>query len=159
MLRAKKIMAYIAERIEAPGAAASSSQTSAEPASTSTPPHAPTTEPAPSDEGHESTETSQPVETDPVPVITAAPATTETNAPAADDQTPQLKPEEYLELYCQGQLVHPNTTLATLRVHVWRTGGDVALYYKSNGRKELHLPHPAQVPTREESEETTGVVR
>ena len=26
-------------------------------------------------------------------------------------------------------------TLATLRAHVWKTGGDVLLYYKSNGRK------------------------
>ena len=26
-------------------------------------------------------------------------------------------------------------TLATLRAHVWKTGGDVLLLYKSNGRK------------------------
>jgi hypothetical protein len=69
----------------------------------------------------------------------------------------RLKPEEYLELYCQGQKVDPNTTLATLRVHVWRTGGDVVLFYKSNGKKKLRLSHPAAVPTREESEEATGV--
>lgn len=68
-----------------------------------------------------------------------------------------MRPEEYLELYCQGQKVDVNMTLATLRVHVWRTGGDVVLYYKSNGRKELKLPHPAAVPTNEESGETTGV--
>ena len=80
----------------------------------------------------------------------------ESSAPAAPVA---LKPEEYLELYCQGQRVDPNTTLATLRAHVWRTGGDVVLYYKSNGRKELRLPHPAEVPTKEESEEATGVVR
>ncbi|KAL8809310.1 MAG: hypothetical protein Q9200_003527 [Gallowayella weberi] len=46
-----------------------------------------------------------------------------------------LKPEEYLELYCQDKLVPPNTTLATLRAYIWKTGGDVLLYYKSNGRK------------------------
>ena len=62
-----------------------------------------------------------------------------------------LKPEEYLHLYCQDQvcipcpgfiayltsrqLVSPNTTLATLRAYVWNKGGDVLLYYKSNGRK------------------------
>ncbi|KAI4289975.1 MAG: hypothetical protein L6R35_000756 [Caloplaca aegaea] len=46
-----------------------------------------------------------------------------------------LKPEEYLELYCQDKLVSPNTTLATLRAYIWKTGGDVVLYYKSNGRK------------------------
>ncbi|KAL8938388.1 MAG: hypothetical protein Q9216_003927 [Gyalolechia sp. 2 TL-2023] len=46
-----------------------------------------------------------------------------------------MKPEEYLELYCQDKLVSPNTTLATLRAHIWKMGGDVVLYYKSNGRK------------------------
>lgn len=35
------------------------------------------------------------------------------------------------------QLVPPNMTLATLRTHVWRTGGDVALSYKANGRKVI----------------------
>lgn len=30
-----------------------------------------------------------------------------------------LKPEEYLELYCQGMRVDPDMTLATLRVHIW----------------------------------------
>lgn len=100
MLRAKKIMAYVAERIEAPA-----------------------------DPDH------------------------------PDPDQDSLKPEDYLELYCQSQLIDPNTTLASLRVHVWRTGGDVVLYYKSNGRKTLRLPHPAEVPTKEESEEHTGVVR
>ncbi|KAL8853259.1 MAG: hypothetical protein Q9221_001870 [Calogaya cf. arnoldii] len=46
-----------------------------------------------------------------------------------------LKPEDYLELYCQDKLVPPNTTLATLRAYIWKTGGDVLLYYKSNGQK------------------------
>ncbi|KAI9770607.1 MAG: hypothetical protein M1840_003199 [Geoglossum simile] len=48
-----------------------------------------------------------------------------------------LKPEEYLELYCQNQIVPPTMTLATLRAHVWKSGTDVLLYYKSNGRKEI----------------------
>ena len=26
-------------------------------------------------------------------------------------------------------------TLATLRAYVWKTGGDVILYYRSNGKK------------------------
>ena len=46
-----------------------------------------------------------------------------------------VKPEDYLELYCQDQLVSHNTTLATLRTHFWKSGGDVILYYKSNGRR------------------------
>lgn len=32
-------------------------------------------------------------------------------------------------------------TLATMRQHLWRGGGDIILYYKSNGKKEiLHAP-------------------
>ncbi|KAL8907357.1 MAG: hypothetical protein Q9207_001475 [Kuettlingeria erythrocarpa] len=46
-----------------------------------------------------------------------------------------LKPEEYLELYCQDKLVSPNTTLATLRGFIWKNGGDVVLHYKSNGKR------------------------
>lgn len=38
------------------------------------------------------------------------------------------------------QKVPLEMTLATLRAHVWKTGGDVMLYYKSNGRRpELEL--------------------
>jgi WD repeat-containing protein 48 len=160
MLRAKKIMAYVAERIEAPLPA---------------PATAPAETPASTTQGEDGQPSSQGSSTsvesgraDPASATAAATdATSGANASqlervegqiSEDDQS-HLKPEEYLELYCQGQRVDPNTTLATLRVHVWRTGGDVVLYYKSNGRKKLRLPHPAQVPTREESEESTGVVK
>jgi WD repeat-containing protein 48 len=30
-------------------------------------------------------------------------------------------------------------TLATIRAHLWRTGGDMVLHYKSNGKKEIRL--------------------
>ncbi|KAI2641997.1 WD repeat-containing protein [Xylaria nigripes] len=56
-----------------------------------------------------------------------------------------LKPEEYLELYCNDQLLPNTMSLATLRAHVWKGGNDVVLYYKANGRKDLSklLPAPA----------------
>ncbi|KKY27709.1 putative wd repeat protein [Phaeomoniella chlamydospora] len=78
--------------------------------------------------------------------------------PAPEQPDPNaLRPDEYLELYCQGQLVHPNTTLATLRVHIWRTGGDIILYYKANGKKQIKgktIPHPAEeVAARERERE------
>ncbi|MCJ1472507.1 hypothetical protein MMC13_001155 [Lambiella insularis] len=56
-----------------------------------------------------------------------------------------LKPEEYLDLLCQDKVIPHTMTLATLRAHVWKTGGDVMLYYKSNGRKadlEKRLAEP-----------------
>lgn len=53
-----------------------------------------------------------------------------------DEEDPDaMKPEEYLELWCQNTLVKPTVTLATLRAHVWKNGGDVVIYYKSNGRR------------------------
>jgi hypothetical protein len=39
------------------------------------------------------------------------------------------------------QLISPTMTLATIRAHVWRGGGDVLLHYRANGRKQiLHAP-------------------
>ncbi|KAF2131515.1 WD repeat protein-like protein [Dothidotthia symphoricarpi CBS 119687] len=61
----------------------------------------------------------------------------------AESEEPGLKPDEYLELYCNGQLIHPTMTLASIRAHVWRGGGDVVLHYKANGRKEIKTtPYP-----------------
>lgn len=34
-------------------------------------------------------------------------------------------------------------SLATIRTHVWKSGNDVVLYYKANGRKEIRLPKPS----------------
>lgn len=60
---------------------------------------------------------------------------TERIDPDGPNEPHALKPEEYIDLYCHDQLVPHDMTLATLRAHVWRTGGDVMLYYKGNGRK------------------------
>jgi len=57
----------------------------------------------------------------------------------------ELRPEEYMDLICRDEVVSPNMTLATLRVHVWRTGGDVVLHYKENGRKEIKRAHPTDI--------------
>ncbi|KAH0523547.1 hypothetical protein TsFJ059_008536 [Trichoderma semiorbis] len=61
--------------------------------------------------------------------------------PEQEEDPNALKPEEYLELYCNDQLLHPTMNLATLRTHVWKGGSDIMLYYKANGRKEI-LPLP-----------------
>ncbi|OJJ70462.1 hypothetical protein ASPBRDRAFT_56255 [Aspergillus brasiliensis CBS 101740] len=59
--------------------------------------------------------------------------------PAHPDESEEdaMKPEEYLELYCQKMLIPPNMTLATIRAHIWRSSGDMLLYYKANGKKEI----------------------
>ncbi|TKA83643.1 hypothetical protein B0A55_00424 [Friedmanniomyces simplex] len=69
--------------------------------------------------------------------------------PLADKEVDSgaLRPEEYLELWCQNQIVPTTMTLATIRSHLWRGGGDIILYYKANGRKEiLHAPQQTQSP-------------
>jgi WD repeat-containing protein 48 len=55
----------------------------------------------------------------------------------AQDPATAMPPEEYLELYCNNQLVPPKMSLATIRTHIWRGGGDVLLHYKSNGKKSI----------------------
>lgn len=71
--------------------------------------------------------------------------------PGPDDE--QMSPEEYLELYCNEQLLDPTISLATLRTHIWKGGNDIVLYYKTNGKKELR-PLPPPEPEAEEPEET-----
>ncbi|KAF2767150.1 WD40 repeat-like protein [Teratosphaeria nubilosa] len=89
MLRAKKILAYIAERIE--------------------------------------------------------PMPTEEEKGAMEAEGIPTKPEEYLELWCQNQIISPKMTLATIRSHIWRGGGDVLLYYKPNGKKQIKNIPPQQL--------------
>ncbi|KAI5923823.1 WD domain-containing protein [Camillea tinctor] len=65
--------------------------------------------------------------------------------PAPEEANPDaLKPEEYLELYCNEQLLPNTMSLATLRAHIWKGGNDVVLYYKANGRKEI----PRELPSK-----------
>ncbi|KAG0023247.1 hypothetical protein BGZ80_009982 [Entomortierella chlamydospora] len=41
-----------------------------------------------------------------------------------------LRPENWLEILCNDQVLLPTTTLATIRTHYWKTGGDVVLTYR-----------------------------
>lgn len=87
------------------------------------------------------------------------------------EQNPDaLKPEEYLELYCNEQvsvsitilpsrlnqpltsmrqLLDINMTLATLRAYIWKGGNDVVLHYKANGRKEIPVFAPESPATED----------
>ncbi|KAK7403457.1 hypothetical protein QQX98_010778 [Neonectria punicea] len=76
--------------------------------------------------------------------------------PPLDEPDPDaLKPEEYLELYCNDQLLSPMTSLAALRTHIWKGGSDIVLHYKANGRRELRPfpPSPILKPAEEEEVE------
>ncbi|POR35714.1 WD repeat protein [Tolypocladium paradoxum] len=70
-----------------------------------------------------------------------------------EDGPDEMMPEEYLELYCNDQLLDPTMSLATIRTHVWKGGNDVVLYYKANGRKEIK---PLQQPSASQPAEGEG---
>ncbi|KAJ6440794.1 WD repeat protein [Purpureocillium lavendulum] len=67
-----------------------------------------------------------------------------------EEEPGHLQPEEYLELYCNDQLLDPTMSLATIRTHVWKGGNDVVLYYKANGRKVIKpLKQTSETPVVE----------
>jgi len=99
MLRVKKILAYVAERIEIL--------------------------PNESDENRDSTKESKPF------------SSNGENPEDSTNEAPELKPEEFLDLYCYDQKLPITMSLATLRAHVWKGGADVMLYYKSNGKVRI----------------------
>ncbi|KKA26181.1 hypothetical protein TD95_003759 [Thielaviopsis punctulata] len=68
------------------------------------------------------------------------------------------RPEEYLELYCNDQLLPVSMSLATLRAHVWKSGSDVVLYYKANGRRKVPVPKPAPMIPPEEPVSAPGQI-
>ncbi|KAF9192874.1 hypothetical protein BGZ51_004637 [Haplosporangium sp. Z 767] len=41
-----------------------------------------------------------------------------------------LRPENWLEILCNDQVLTPTMTLATIRAHYWKTGSDVVLTYR-----------------------------
>ncbi|CAK7216868.1 hypothetical protein SBRCBS47491_002976 [Sporothrix bragantina] len=134
MLRVKKILAYVAEKLESPPPA---------PAPVVVPAAgAPTVPPVPEEtEATEDTESGA----DSMAASTATPAAVETAEADVATPTPAvvepeaevLKPEEYLELYCNEQRLPHAMSLATVRAHIWKNSNDILLYYKSNGRKKL----------------------
>lgn len=135
MLRARKILAYVAEKLEA---------------LSTTPPgtaNSPTTHPASSS------------------TTIASGISSTTNSSSGDDAEAALKPEDWLELYCQNQVVPLKMTLATMRTQIWKGGSDVALFYRMNGKRKLTFEVTAQAGAgvqevgKVESGNGNGVVR
>ncbi|KAF2857343.1 WD40 repeat-like protein, partial [Piedraia hortae CBS 480.64] len=48
---------------------------------------------------------------------------------------PRERVGDVLELWCKGQRVEPKMTLASIRAHVWRDGGDVVFGYRRIGEE------------------------
>ncbi|CAK7210380.1 hypothetical protein SCUCBS95973_000760 [Sporothrix curviconia] len=136
MLRVKKILAYVAEKLEPPPPPPAPMAIPAAAAALPTVPPVP--EEAETADGDESGADSKAASD------AAAEAEVATPIPvAAEPETEVLKPEEYLELYCNEQRLPHAMSLATVRAHIWKNSNDILLYYKSNGRKKL--PTAAEV--------------
>ncbi|KAI5288955.1 hypothetical protein KEM54_004632, partial [Ascosphaera aggregata] len=78
----------------------------------------------------------------------------------ADPKNPNAnpyKPEEYLELHCQNIHIPPNMTLYAIRTHIWRSGSDMVLYYKSNGKRTIPVPDAQSDDGTEQTGAATGV--
>lgn len=52
----------------------------------------------------------------------------------------------YLHTLMNLKIIPPTMTLATIRAHIWRGGGDVLLFYRANGRKEIRHAGNAGIP-------------
>lgn len=46
-------------------------------------------------------------------------------------------------------------TLATMRTYIWRTGNDLSLFYKANGKREIPVQTP-EAPPQDPASETSG---
>ena len=58
--------------------------------------------------------------------------------PNVDPEPDALRPEAYIDLYCNNQLLTPKTTLAWMKAHIWRGGApEMVINYKANGRKRI----------------------
>lgn len=59
--------------------------------------------------------------------------------PDAEPDPQALRPEAYIDLYCNNKLLPPKMTLAWVRSHIWRGGGgnEMTIFYKANGRKPI----------------------
>lgn len=59
--------------------------------------------------------------------------------PQAEPDAHALRPEAYIDLYCNNKLLPPKMTLAWVRSHIWRGGGgnEMTIFYKANGRKAI----------------------
>lgn len=42
-------------------------------------------------------------------------------------------------------------TLATIRAHIWRSSGDIVLFYRANGKKEIRVPKPSEAEENHEA--------
>lgn len=59
--------------------------------------------------------------------------------PMAEPDPNALRPDAYIDLYCNNQLLPPRTTLAWMKSHIWKGGGggEMVIQYKANGRKPI----------------------
>ncbi|EWC45391.1 hypothetical protein DRE_00790 [Drechslerella stenobrocha 248] len=64
------------------------------------------------------------------------PLPAQAGGPGTDFGEERRRPDEWLELMVKDEIIPLNMTLATMKAHVWRTGGDVTVHYRIKGGEE-----------------------
>ncbi|KAF3179641.1 hypothetical protein TWF788_006945 [Orbilia oligospora] len=79
------------------------------------------------------------------------PLPAQAGGPGTDFGNEKRKPEDWLELIIKDEVVPLNMTLATMKAHVWRTGGDVVVHYRiKDGEEPIERVKVVEAPTGEE---------
>ena len=57
--------------------------------------------------------------------------------PNVEPDPDAMRADAYIDLLCNNQLLAPKTTLAWMKSHIWRGGGEMVIQYKANGQKRI----------------------
>ncbi|KAG0087351.1 hypothetical protein BGZ92_007409, partial [Podila epicladia] len=131
MLRVRKVMGHVAEKLNLSPPKRTMGEASKPLASASTNAESPppsrqsqVLEPVQEEEsGYHATDS----ETTPSEPVSAS---TSSTPPPPATTTQALRPESWLEILCNDQVLPPTMTLATIRTHYWKTSSDVVLTYR-----------------------------
>lgn len=62
----------------------------------------------------------------------------------------RIAEEDYIELYCKGNLVDISCDLAAIKTFYWKSGDDIVLEYQ---RKEKYIDSPITYSTKKKNSE------
>ncbi|EPS36103.1 hypothetical protein H072_10520 [Dactylellina haptotyla CBS 200.50] len=84
------------------------------------------------------------------------PLPAQAGGPGTDFGEEKRKPEDWLELMVKDEVIPLNMTLATMKAHVWRTGGDVVVHYRIKGGEDPIERRKVVVVEEEKTEEESS---
>ncbi|KAF3935545.1 hypothetical protein ABW19_dt0202177 [Dactylella cylindrospora] len=81
-----------------------------------------------------------------------SPKPAQAGGPGTDFGEEERPPEDWLELLVKDEIIPLNMTLATMKAHVWKMGGDVVVHYRIKGGEDP-IPKRKVEEVKEEEEE------